>query len=1133
MATNIQLKRSASAGAAPGTGDLELGELALNTYDGKMYMKKTVSGTSSIVELSGTQAATSSAFAHTTYKFVASGSTTTFTGSDADSQTLAYTAGQIQVFLNGVLLDVADYTASNGTSVVLGSATGSGSILLVTSFEGTNPFDYFKYTASNAQTSFSGNDANSESLIYTVGNIQVYLNGVLLDASDYTATNGTAVVLGSGAASGDILTIWEFNETALTQLSADTSPQLAGDLDVVTYDIVSTSNRDIDIVPHGTGDVTLQTDTVTLGSSGENVTVSTSGTGDLTLNTNSGSSSGSIAIADGANANITLTPNGSGKIVLDNHSWPNSDGSADQVLVTNGSGVLSFSTISSDSITDADGNTKIQVEESSDENIIRFDIAGTEQIVLADGVLKPTTDNDIDLGTSSLEFKDAFFDGTVTSDAFAGPLTGDVIGDVTGNVTGNTSGTAATVTTAAQTNITSLGSLTGLDVNGAVTINDNLSLDGSNKELRFYEGANYVGFEAPALSADQIWVLPTADGSANQTLKTDGSGTLSWATAASAVSNLTDVTLTSITSGDMLRYNGSAWVNQATAAYPVLNTMTGDNSDTTLTLTRAPLHENAVQVYWDGVYQHKDNWAVSGTTLTFATAPPTGVKVEAVTGSQTNMLYGHDVTVDKMTGDNSDTTLTLSVTPSNENHTNIFFDGVYQSKDNYTVSGTTVTFSTAPPTGVLVEAMSNQSVAVGTATAIAASAVTGLTEVTAADADHVMIYDASGSALKKSLVSDLVQTSEEIADIVGAMVSSNTESGITVAYQDGDNTLDFTVGTLNQDTTGLAGTATALATARTIGGTSFDGTANIAVATATEGTNVTVSANNSTDETVYPTFVDGATGTQGIETDTGLTYNPSTGVITATQFTGNVTGNVTGNASGTAATVTTAAQTNITSLGTLTGLTGGTGDFNWDSNTLVVDSSASMVGIGTSSPGGLLETYNGTDNTKHWRIHRPGTAEFGIGVAGSYLHISDSSSMPSGSSKGIYMKFNTGEVGIGVPVPTTHFSVAKSANITQVALTSSSAAVAWDAKAAANAYHLTTENTTFSAPSNAVEGAIISVEIAQGGTARTIAWNTVFEFAASTAPTITATASKTDILSFRYNGSVWQEIGRVQNMAQT
>ena len=127
--------------------------------------------------------------------------------------------------------------------------------------------------------------------------------------------------------------------------------------------------------------------------------------------------------------------------------------------------------------------------------------------------------------------------------------------------------------------------------------------------------------------------------------------------------------------------------------------------------------------------------------------------------------------------------------------------------------------------------------------------------------------------------------------------------------------------------------------------------------------------------------------------------------------------------------------------------------------------------------------------------------------------------------------------GNGVTTGTSTFTgvatASTSANITQVALTSSSNAVAWDAAAAANAYHLTTENTTFSAPSNAVEGAIISVEIAQGGTPRTIAWNTVFEFAASTAPTVTATASKTDIFAFRYNGSVWQEIGRVQNMAQT
>ena len=59
------------------------------------------------------------------------------------------------------------------------------------------------------------------------------------------------------------------------------------------------------------------------------------------------------------------------------------------------------------------------------------------------------------------------------------------------------------------------------------------------------------------------------------------------------------------------------------------------------------------------------------------------------------------------------------------------------------------------------------------------------------------------------------------------MVSSNTETGITVTYDDSDNTLDFVIGTLNQDTTGNAGTATSLATARLIGGVSFDGTADI------------------------------------------------------------------------------------------------------------------------------------------------------------------------------------------------------------------------------------------------------------------------------------------------------------------
>jgi hypothetical protein len=52
MANTIKIKRSAVAGKAPAVGDLDLGELALNTYDGKLYTKKD-NGTASIVELSG------------------------------------------------------------------------------------------------------------------------------------------------------------------------------------------------------------------------------------------------------------------------------------------------------------------------------------------------------------------------------------------------------------------------------------------------------------------------------------------------------------------------------------------------------------------------------------------------------------------------------------------------------------------------------------------------------------------------------------------------------------------------------------------------------------------------------------------------------------------------------------------------------------------------------------------------------------------------------------------------------------------------------------------------------------------------------------------------------------------------
>ena len=108
-----------------------------------------------------------------------------------------------------------------------------------------------------------------------------------------------------------------------------------------------------------------------------------------------------------------------------------------------------------------------------------------------------------------------------------------------------------------------------------------------------------------------------------------------------------------------------------------------------------------------------------------------------------------------------------------------------------------------------------------------------------------------------------------------------------------------------------------------------------------------------------------------------------------------------------------------------------------------------------------------------------------------------------------------------------------SANISQVALTDGT--VSWDAAAAANAFLLLEENSTISAPSNAVEGAIISIEVAQHASSGpyTLAWNAIFEFVGDETPTQTATDAKTDIYAFRYNGSKWQNIGISQNLTQS
>jgi collagen type I alpha len=280
----IKLKRSAVSGKIPTTDQLPLGEVALNTYDGYLYASKNVGiGTTVItinpfrvgtgtdnydayftagnvgigstlptskldvignVNISGV--VTASSFvgdasgltnipagaqgaqgaqgslnilpAHVVTSFTATGGQTTFS--------VEYTVGQIDVYLNGIRLHEGEYTATNGTSVILLVGTSTGDILDVVettlgqgaqgaqgtdgpvgaqgaqgSLTTTPAHDVTSITASQGQTTFN--------VSYTVGQIDVYLNGVRLSDADITASNGTSIVLNTAANLGDILDVVE------------------------------------------------------------------------------------------------------------------------------------------------------------------------------------------------------------------------------------------------------------------------------------------------------------------------------------------------------------------------------------------------------------------------------------------------------------------------------------------------------------------------------------------------------------------------------------------------------------------------------------------------------------------------------------------------------------------------------------------------------------------------------------------------------------------------------------------------------------------------------------------------------------------------------------------------------------
>jgi len=198
-------------------------------------------------------------------------------------------------------------------------------------------------------------------------------------------------------------------------------------------------------------------------------------------------------------------------------------------------------------------------------------------------------------------------------------------------------------------------------------------------------------------------------------------------------------------------------------------------------------------------------------------------------------------------------------------------------------------------------------------------------------------FDSAFSGKSTSDLSEgtnLYLTQERVEDYVGGMVSGNTETGIAVTYDDTNGKLNFVIDTLNQDTTGNAATATALATARnfsltgdvTASAVSFDGTANVALSTSIAANTVGITELNVTD------------GTNGQVLTTDGAGNLSFSSAASAYGDSDVESYLDGGTS-----TPTFASATVS------------GDFTVDTSTLKVDSTNNRVGIANASPAQALD----------------------------------------------------------------------------------------------------------------------------------------------------------------------------------
>lgn len=243
MSTNVKLKRSAVPGKIPLTSSLELGELALNTHDGCIYLKRDGISGEEIVKICGNVATDQFVVLN---NFVGTGSQTVFTLSAVP------TASHYSfVTINGVAQHTSAYSITGRTLTFTEAPVASDDIEVRTLNQQIGSVqlrDYqtYLYQPTVATSTFTGTDIYGNVLTYDVDKVEVFLNGVrLVEGLDYTATNGTSIVLAASIGSGDTVEVvslaraafvdWDAIKPTNTALTTTTAGQVVDLFSTTSY----------------------------------------------------------------------------------------------------------------------------------------------------------------------------------------------------------------------------------------------------------------------------------------------------------------------------------------------------------------------------------------------------------------------------------------------------------------------------------------------------------------------------------------------------------------------------------------------------------------------------------------------------------------------------------------------------------------------------------------------------------------------------------------------------------------------------------------------------------------------------------------------------------------------------------